>query len=120
MHVASGAEALARGLIKKLAHEPSHGFVFDLSHQECRSDWPPFLSVKHHDPTASTNYFSLLQSEAIQTKLVNSVHAKYISTVSQERHHSCGGKCLLVIVHRFEDDVRQDFSLQEVRIGEFS
>ena len=30
MHVASGAEALARGLIKKLAHEPSHGFVFDL------------------------------------------------------------------------------------------
>lgn len=30
MHVASGAEALARGLVKKLANEPSHGFVFYL------------------------------------------------------------------------------------------
>lgn len=30
MHVASGAEALARGLVKKLSLEPPHGFAFYL------------------------------------------------------------------------------------------
>ncbi|KAL3580738.1 hypothetical protein D5086_018573 [Populus alba] len=86
LHVASGAEALARGLVKKLAHEPSHGCLLP-NHQEYRSDWPLFISVKHHDPTASTNY---LDRSAISSIEPESGSKEPQSTGNEKRYRPAG------------------------------